>query len=90
MLPHTMLRSVYWEGNSVYKKIIWEAEEMTLLFQKSWVPFPESSWLTSSLPTVPGDPMPSSGLHGLQVCTWYTYRHAGKTLIHININIYIY
>jgi hypothetical protein len=62
-------------------KIIWEAGEISLLFQTFWLPFSESSWLASSLPTVPGDLMPSSGLHGLQVCTWYTYMHAGKTLI---------
>jgi hypothetical protein len=42
---------------------------------------PHSSSQASVTP-VPGDPMPSSGLHGYQVHIWYTNTHVGKTPIY--------
>jgi hypothetical protein len=64
---------------------ILEGREMAfLLFRKygfsSQHPYDGSQ---SSVTPVPGDLMPSSGLHGYQTNTWFTCIHVDKTFVDV-------
>lgn len=59
------------------------SEEHCPLLQKNWVPVPAPTRQPPTILTpVPGDLMPSSGLHGYQARTWVHRHTTGKASKH--------
>ena len=57
-----------------------------LLFQRTWVQFPEHTWSQLSVIPILRDPVPSSDFHMHLVCTWWAAIHTRKTFT-LNKNI---